>query len=83
MCRCTDDSLRFAYAGTSTDGDNFALVTFEIVNGHVFIRRTLAENMEEKANAIIYWRKPSVKGQDVGQSWTVAVTVDVCILQNL
>ncbi|KAH7715368.1 Protein T05C3.2 [Aphelenchoides avenae] len=68
-------------AGTSADTEtNYALVTFEIVNGHVFIRRTLAENMEEKANAIIYWKKPAAKGQDVGQSWTIAVTVDGFLL---
>lgn len=54
----------------------YSILLFDIVDGEVRLGKVLANNLEEKANALFYWKAYcTVKAQE--SIWLVAVSVEV------
>ncbi|KAI6228770.1 hypothetical protein M3Y99_01185600 [Aphelenchoides fujianensis] len=60
------------HAGVASDDCNFCLATFEIHGGQVCLKKVVADNMEERTNAIFYWKRPT-KADGTPNNWMVAV----------
>lgn len=57
----------------------YKLVTFEIINGEIKVKKTIIDKMEEKANAIFYWKRPT-KTDGERNDWMVAITTEGYLL---
>ena len=61
--------------GTS-DNSRYTLATFEIHGANVRLKKTIAESLNERINALFYWRRaPAADGTP--NALMVAITVDV------
>ncbi|KAI6199667.1 hypothetical protein M3Y96_00651200 [Aphelenchoides besseyi] len=66
-------------SGAATDDCNFCIATFEIHGGQVRLKKVIANDMEERTNALFYWRRPP-KADGTANNWMIAVQVQGFLL---